>query len=124
VGPQSWFGRECDQQVCADVTHCVILTSMLGGKCPSFQNVVFDTAVCGTHIVHRSQAADYNMAHMTVGRPQGRPDAPASDDYDSILVIDSSSPTDHVDSGKKRLLNYRARKKRNKNTPNSDRTTP
>ena len=37
--------------------------------------------------------------------------APASDDYDSILVIDSSSPPDHVDSGKKKRLSYRARKK-------------
>ena len=45
-------------------------------------------AVCGTHMVHRSQAPDYNMAHMTVGRPQGRPDAQDSDDYDSILVIE------------------------------------
>ena len=49
---------------------------------------------------------------------------PASDDYDSIVVINSSGLPDHVDSGKKKRLNYRARKKRNKNTPNSDRTTP
>ena len=49
---------------------------------------------------------------------------PASDDYDSIVVINSSGLPDHVDSGKKKRLNYRTRKKRNKNTPNSDRTTP
>ena len=49
---------------------------------------------------------------------------PASDDYDSIVAINSSGLPDHVGSGKKNRLNYRARKKRNKNTPNSDRTTP
>jgi len=59
---------------------------------------------------------------MTVGRPQGGLDASAPDDYDSILVIDSSQPTDPVDFGKKRRLGRRARKKWNKNTLNSDRT--
>ena len=49
---------------------------------------------------------------------------PASDDYDSIVVIDSSGPPDHVDSGKKKRLQHRVRKKMNTNTPNSDRTTP
>ena len=43
---------------------------------------------------------------------------------DSIVVIDSSEPPDHVHSGKKKRLHFRNRKKKNTNTPNSDRTTP
>ena len=49
---------------------------------------------------------------------------PVCDDYDSIVVIDSSGPTDHVHSGKKKRLHFRNRKKKNTNVPNSDRTTP
>ena len=49
---------------------------------------------------------------------------PVCDDYDSIVVIDSSGPTDHVHSGKKKRLHFRNRKKKNTNAPNSDRTTP
>ena len=39
-------------------------------------------------------------------------------DYDSLSVIDSSSPNVPVDSGKKKRLGQRARKTRNKNPPN------
>jgi len=49
---------------------------------------------------------------------------PASDDYDSIVVIDSSGHRDHVTSEKKKRLQHRVRKKMNTNTTNSDRTTP
>ena len=67
--------------------------------------------VTGTPLVHRTQAVDYNIAPMTVGRPQGGLDASAQDVYDSILVIDSSNPTVPVDSKKKKLLGQRTRKK-------------
>jgi hypothetical protein len=79
--------------------------------------------VTGTPLVHRPQAVDYNMAPMTVGRPQGGLEASAQADYDSILVIDSSNPTAPVDSKKKKRLCQRARKKQNKNTLTSDRTS-
>ncbi len=49
---------------------------------------------------------------------------PDYDDYDSIVVIDSSETPDHVHSGKKKRLHFRNRKKKNTNTPNSDKTTP
>ena len=49
---------------------------------------------------------------------------PVCDDYDSIVVIDSSGHRDHVTSEKKKRLQHRVRKKMNTNTTNSDRTTP
>jgi hypothetical protein len=52
------------------------------------------------------------------GTSLGQRPQPVEDDYDSISVIDSSSPNDPVDSGKKRRLGQRARKTWNKNTPN------
>ena len=44
------------------------------------------------------------------------------DDYDSILVIDSSSPNVPVHSGKKKRLGRRVRKMLNKNTQHSTET--
>ena len=49
---------------------------------------------------------------------------PVCDDYDSIVVIDSSGPTDHVHPEKKKRLQLRVRKKMNTNATNSDRTPP
>jgi len=49
---------------------------------------------------------------------------PVGDDYDSIVVIDSSGPTDHVHPEKKKRLQLRVRKKMNTNATNSDRTPP
>jgi len=49
---------------------------------------------------------------------------PVGDEYDSIVVIDSSGPTDHVHPEKKKRLQLRVRKKMNTNATNSDRTPP
>ena len=49
---------------------------------------------------------------------------PVCDDYDSIVVIDSSEPPHPTHPGKKKRLQLRVRKKMNTNATNSDRTTP